>query len=64
MIPDTPDYHREQERKREKRIRKASRREWIKKTLFGGVGVLGLGGYMSFEAQWIDAKLKRLCSTG
>ena len=58
MIPDTPDYHREQERKREKRIRKASRREWIKKILVGGVGVLGLGGYMSFEAQWIDAKLK------
>ena len=60
MIPDTPDYHREEERKREKRIRKASRREWFKKALLGGIGVLGLGGYMSFEAQWIDAKLKTI----
>jgi len=51
MIPDTPDFHREQERKREQKVRKITRREWIKKGILGGTAALGFGGYMSFEAQ-------------
>jgi len=58
MIPDTPDFHREQEKKREQKVRKATRREWIKKGIIGGTAALGFGGYMSFEAQWLEVQKK------
>ena len=57
MSADTPDYHQELEKKREKRFQKTTRREWIKYSLFGGAGFLASAAYLAFEAQWLEVLL-------
>ncbi len=60
MNKDTPDYHRELEKKRAKRQQKMNRREWIKYSLLGGTGILASAGYLSFESQWLDVCEKEI----
>ena len=65
MNKETPDFHKELEKKREKHLQKTTRREWIKYSLMGGAGLLVSAGYLSFEAQWLeilqkDIRLKHL----
>ena len=64
MRKETPDYHRELERKREKQLQKVTRREWIKYSLFGGTGFLASAGYLSFEAQWLEVCEKEILLKG
>ena len=60
MSKDTPDFHREMESKRNKRQEKMTRREWMKYSLAGGVGLLASAGYVSFEAQWLEVCEKEI----
>ena len=60
MSTDTPDYHRELEKKRDKRFQKTTRREWMKYSLLGGAGFLVSAGYLSFEAQWLEVLEKEI----
>jgi predicted MPP superfamily phosphohydrolase len=60
MSADTPVYHQELEKKREKRFQKTTRREWIKYSLFGGAGFLASAAYLAFEAQWLEVLEKEI----
>ena len=60
MSLDTPDYHRELERKRLQKQKKLNRREWMKYSLLGGTGLLASVGYLSFEAQWLEVREKEI----
>lgn len=60
MSQDTPDFHRELEKKRAKRVQKFTRRQWIKYSLIGGAGILGSTGYISYEAQWLEVCEKEI----
>ncbi len=60
MSPDTPDFHRELEKKRVKKYQNLARREWIKYSLLGGSGLLASLGYVSFEAQWLEVSKKEI----
>ena len=60
MSPDTPDFHRELEKKRIKKYQNLARREWIKYSLLGGSGLLASLGYVSFEAQWLEVSKKEI----
>jgi predicted MPP superfamily phosphohydrolase len=64
MSKETPDYHRELERKRQKQLQKITRREWIKYSLLGGTGVLASAGYLAFEAQWLEVCEKEILLKG
>lgn len=60
MNNDTPDYHRELEKKRLKKQRNLNRREWMKYSLLGGTGLLASVGYLSYEAQWLEVCEKEI----
>ncbi|MEL0098349.1 MAG: phosphodiesterase YaeI [Opitutae bacterium] len=60
MSQDTPDFHRELEKKRAKRYQEFTRRDWLKSTLLAGTGLLASVGYLSFEAQWLEVSEKEI----
>ena len=60
MSKDTPDYHRELEKKRNQRLKKMNRREWLKYSFLGGTGLLASVGYLSFESQWLEIQEKEI----
>ena len=60
MKSNIPDFHKEMERDKHRSVKTMKRREWIKYSLFGGTGVLGSAGYLSFEAQWIEVNKREI----
>jgi len=60
MNNNIPDFHKQMERDAKNRMRKSTRREWLKYTIFGGTGFVVLGGYSAFEAQWLELKQKEI----